>query len=50
MDIVIALVALVAGLGIGWFLGGRPLADWQARFAQRDADTRVRLIVESWDE
>jgi DNA recombination protein RmuC len=44
MDIVIALavvvVGLVSGLAVGWFLGGRPAADWQARFAQRDAEAR----------
>ena len=40
MDIVIALVLLVVGLAIGWFLGGRPVAEWQARFAQRDGEAR----------
>lgn len=44
MDIVIALIvfgaALVIGLAIGWFLGSRPLAEWQARHAQRDAEAR----------
>ena len=40
MDIVIALIALVLGLAIGWFLGGRPVAEWQARFAQRDGEAR----------
>lgn len=40
MDIVIAIVALVIGLGLGWFFGSRPLADWQARFAARDAEAK----------
>jgi DNA recombination protein RmuC len=40
MDIVIALVALVVGLGIGWFFGSRPLVDMTARFAARDLDAR----------
>lgn len=40
MDIVIAIVALVIGLGLGWFFGNRPLADWQARFAVRDAEAK----------
>lgn len=40
MDIVIALVSLVVGLAIGWFLGGRPVAEWQARFAQRDGEAK----------
>jgi DNA recombination protein RmuC len=40
MDIVIALAALVIGLGLGWFFGSRPLGDWQTRFAARDAEAR----------
>ena len=40
MDIVIALLSLVVGLAIGWFLGGRPVAEWQARFAQRDGEAK----------
>jgi DNA recombination protein RmuC len=40
MDIVFAIVALVIGLGLGWFFGNRPLAEWQARFAQRDAEAK----------
>lgn len=40
MDIVIALAALVVGLGLGWFFGSRPLADWQARFAAREAEAK----------
>lgn len=33
---VVAIVALLVGLGLGWFLGQRPLADWKARLAERD--------------
>lgn len=40
MDIVIAIVALVIGLGLGWFFGNRPLAELQARFAARDAEAK----------
>jgi DNA recombination protein RmuC len=40
MDIVIALATLVIGLGLGWFLGSRPVADWRQRFAARDAEAR----------
>ncbi|MEO5586376.1 MAG: DNA recombination protein RmuC [Novosphingobium sp.] len=40
MDIVIALAALVIGLAIGWFVGGRPVAEWQGRFTQRDTEAR----------
>ena len=28
------------GLGLGWFLGNRPVADWRQRFAARDAEAR----------
>src|SRR5690606_6701706 len=31
------IVALAAGLALGWFLGSRPVADWRARHAERDA-------------
>jgi DNA recombination protein RmuC len=34
---VLVIVALAAGLGLGWFFGSRPVADWQARHAERDA-------------
>ncbi|MBX7541119.1 DNA recombination protein RmuC [Qipengyuania sphaerica] len=37
----IAIVALVAGLGLGWFLGSRPAADWKARHGEREAEARA---------
>lgn len=37
---VFAIVALVIGLGLGWFFGGRPAADWCQRFQARDAEAR----------
>jgi DNA recombination protein RmuC len=40
MDIVIALATLVIGLGLGWFLGSRPVAEWRQRFVARDAEAR----------
>ncbi|MDB5725701.1 MAG: recombination protein RmuC [Novosphingobium sp.] len=40
MEIALALVLLVAGLGLGWFFGNRPLGEWQARFTQRDTEAR----------
>jgi DNA recombination protein RmuC len=40
MDVIIAVAALVIGLGLGWFVGNRPLAGWQDRFTQRDAEAR----------
>ena len=40
MDIIVALAALVVGLAIGWFLGGRPVAELRARFVQRDGEAK----------
>jgi len=37
LAIVLAVVALLIGLAVGWFLGGRPVADWKSRHAERDA-------------
>jgi len=34
---VLVVVALVFGLGLGWFFGQRPVAEGQARLAQREA-------------
>ena len=36
----LALIALILGLGLGWFLGSRPVADWRKRFEARDAEAR----------
>ena len=40
----IAIFAILLGLGLGWFLGHRfgsaPVRDWQARHAERDAAAR----------
>jgi DNA recombination protein RmuC len=35
-----AIVALVAGLGLGWFFGSRPVAEWRQRFLTRDGEAR----------
>jgi DNA recombination protein RmuC len=35
-----AVVALVIGLGLGWFLGNRPVAEWRQRFLARDGEAR----------
>lgn len=45
MDLVIlALVVLAFGLavgiGLGWFFGSRPVAEWRARHEQRDGEAR----------
>ena len=40
----IAIIAvassLLLGLALGWFFGGRPVAEWKARFTERDAEAR----------
>ena len=42
MDLaVIAIVALVVGLGLGWFLGSRPVAEWKSRASEREAEARA---------
>jgi DNA recombination protein RmuC len=37
---IVAVVALVLGLGLGWFLGSRPVTDLRQRFAARDSEAR----------
>ena len=37
---ILGIVALVIGLGIGWFIGSRPAAEWRARHAERDAEAK----------
>ena len=54
--IIFVIVALVIGLGLGWFFGHKsgsgPVADWKARHAERDDEARAldekfrRAIVE----
>ncbi|OYW16095.1 MAG: DNA recombinase [Novosphingobium sp. 12-64-8] len=34
------IVALLVGLAVGWFLGGRPVAEWRQRHAERDAEAK----------
>ena len=36
----LAIIALLIGLAIGWFIGGRPVAEWQDRYARRDGEAR----------
>ncbi|HUM08309.1 MAG TPA: hypothetical protein VLT37_05470, partial [Acidocella sp.] len=36
----LAVVALIFGLGLGWLLGGRPVAEWRQRFLARDGEAR----------
>ncbi|RZK00623.1 MAG: DNA recombination protein RmuC [Novosphingobium sp.] len=40
MEALFAIVTLVVGLGVGWFLGGRPVAEWRQRFHARDGEAR----------
>lgn len=37
---VVAILALVVGLGAGWFFGSRPAADWRNRHETRDREAR----------
>ena len=34
------IVALLVGLGLGWFLGSRPVAEWRARHGEREAEVK----------
>jgi DNA recombination protein RmuC len=38
--ILAALAALLAGAGLGWFFGSRPVKEWQARHATRDGEAK----------
>ncbi|MGX7894793.1 DNA recombination protein RmuC [Tsuneonella sp. HG222] len=38
--VILVIGALLAGFALGWFLGGRPVADWKARHGERDAEAR----------
>ena len=38
---ILILVALIAGLGIGWFFGGRPVAEWRARHGERESEYKT---------
>ena len=48
--LILVLAALAIGLGLGWFAGSRPLADWKARHAaeqeeKREAEERLARMV-----
>ena len=40
LSIALIFVALALGALAGWFFGSRPVADWKARHAERDAEAR----------
>jgi len=42
---ILIILALVVGLAAGWFLGGRPVADWKARHGERE-DEFKRAVAE----
>ena len=44
-SLIIGIVALLAGLALGWFLGSRPVAEWRARADARDAEAKSNLEV-----
>ncbi|MBL8656987.1 MAG: DNA recombination protein RmuC [Altererythrobacter sp.] len=39
-SLILVIVALLAGLGFGWFFGSRPVADWRARHGEREAEVK----------
>ena len=40
LAVALVIVALLAGLAAGWVLGGRPVAEWKARHAERDGEAK----------
>ncbi|MBX7496568.1 DNA recombination protein RmuC [Qipengyuania sp. 6B39] len=38
--LIVAALALLIGAALGWFAGSRPVADWKARHAERDAEAK----------
>lgn len=40
-NLILVIVALVIDIGVGWFLGSRPVAEWRARADQRDAEAKA---------
>ena len=38
---IIAIVALLFGLALGWFFGSRPVAEWKERCTEREAEVRA---------
>lgn len=34
------IVALLVGLGLGWFFGSRPVAEWRARHGEKDSEAK----------
>ena len=40
LALILIFAALLAGLALGWFLGGRPAADWRVRHGEREAEVK----------
>ncbi|GAA4052365.1 DNA recombination protein RmuC [Parerythrobacter jejuensis] len=40
LTLVVLLAGIAFGAGAGWYLGSRPVADWQARHAEREAEAK----------
>ena len=40
LALIVVVVALLLGLAAGWFLGMRPVGEWKARLATREAEAR----------
>jgi DNA recombination protein RmuC len=44
LDSLLVVIALVAGLAIGWFLGARPVADWRKRADAHEATIKAMTV------
>ncbi|WP_114520396.1 DNA recombination protein RmuC [Altererythrobacter sp. ZODW24] len=40
ITIIVLIVGLALGGGIGWFVGGRPVAEWKTRHEERDSEAK----------
>lgn len=41
MDLIGLFLGLIAGVAIGWFLGSRPIAEWRARYGERESECKT---------
>ena len=52
LALIVLVLGLAGGLALGWALGSRPVAEWRARYAERDSEARevgerlARLVPE----
>ena len=52
LALIVFALGLAGGLAVGWALGARPIAEWRARYAERDSEARevgerlARLVPE----